>query len=424
MDNILISSAQLILPGHLQNGNIVDILIEKGRISRIAKHIEPVNKKITTIDGKGAVISAGFFDLHANFGEPGLETKEDITSGTAAAAAGGYTGVAVYPNTNPPIHSRSEVALIVNSAKGSIVDVYPVGTVSKRREGKELAELYDMQKAGAIAFSDGNHAVQQAGLMGRALLYAKGFEGLVIAFAEDDSVAGGHQMNEGLTSTYLGMKGKPNLAESLMVSRDLSLTAYNDARIHFTCISTAESVDLIKKAKAKGLKVTCDVAAHNLVYTDDEVRGFDSNFKVNPPLRTKKDIKALLKGLKEGTIDAVVSQHTPHEVEYKHVEFHIAKDGILGLQTTLPFLIAAGLNADEIIRYLVVQPRKVIGRDIPTLEEGSEANLVLFDMKEKWILDKDTNKSKSENSPVFGKELMGKVKMVVNNGKLMINGSN
>ncbi|RZF62295.1 dihydroorotase [Sphingobacterium corticibacterium] len=421
MDNILISSAQLILPGHPQNGKIVDILIEKGCISRIAPNIKPTTKKLHIVDGKGAVVSAGFFDLHANFGEPGLETKEDITTGIAAAAAGGYTGVAVYPNTNPPIHSRSEVALVVNTAKGNIVDVYPVGTISKKREGKELAELYDMQKAGAIAFSDGNQAVQQAGLMGRALLYAKGFEGLVISFAEDETVAGGHQMNEGQMSTYLGMKGKPNLAESLMVSRDLFLAEYNDARVHFTCISTAESVDLIKKAKAKGLKVTCDVAAHNLVYTDEEVVGFDSNFKVNPPLRTKKDIKVLLKGLKEGTIDAVVSQHTPHEVEYKNVEFHIAQEGIVGLQTTLPFLIRAGLTPEDIIRYLVVQPRQVVGKDIPTLEEGSEANLVLFDMHAKWRLTAATNKSKSENSPVFGQELIGKVKLVINHSQLVEN---
>ncbi|PRD47506.1 dihydroorotase [Sphingobacterium haloxyli] len=419
MDNILISSAQLIVPGHPQNGNIVDILIEAGNISRIAPRIKPTNKQIHVIDGKGRIVSAGFFDLHANFGEPGLETKEDIITGTAAAAAGGYTGVAVYPNTNPPIHSRSEVALVVNSAKGNIVDVYPVGTISKRREGKELAELYDMRLAGAIAFSDGDHAVQQAGLMGRALLYAKGFEGLVISFPEDESVAGGHQMNEGQMSTYLGMKGKPNLAESLMVSRDLFLAEYNDARIHFTSISTAESVDLIKKAKAKGLNVTCDVAAHNLVYTDEEVVGFDSNFKVNPPLRTKKDIKALLKGLKEGTIDAVVSQHTPHEVEYKNVEFQIAKEGILGLQTTLPFLIEAGFTADDIVRYLAVQPRQVVGKDIPTVEVGSEANLVLFDMNERWMLDTNTNKSKSENSPVFGQELRGKVKVVINHGQLV-----
>lgn len=421
MDNILISSAQLVFPDHPKNGEVVDILIEKGRISRISNHIKPTDKKLRVLDGKGCVVSAGFFDLHANFGEPGLETKEDITTGTAAAAAGGYTGVAVYPNTNPPIHSRSEVALIINSAKGNIVDVYPVGTISRKREGKDLAELYDMRTAGAIAFSDGDHAIQQGGLMGRALLYAKGFDGLVISFAEDESVAGGHQMNEGHMSTYLGMKGKPNLAESLMVSRDLFLAEYNEARIHFTCISTAESVDLIKKAKAKGLRVTCDVAAHNLVYTDEAVVGFDSNFKVNPPLRTKKDIKALLKGLRDGTIDTVVSQHTPQEVEYKNVEFHIAREGILGLQTTLPFLLKAGLTAEDIVRYLGVQSRQVVGEEIPTLQEGSEANLVLFDTKEQWVFDTNSNKSKSANSPVFGQKLTGKVRAIINHGQLVDN---
>src|SRR5690606_22713363 len=189
---------------------------------------------------------------------------------------------------------------------------HPVGSISKKREGKELAELYDMKLSGAIAFSDGNHSLQQAGLMGRALLYAKGFDGLIISFAQDESIASGNQMNEGVMSTYLGMKGIPNLAESLMISRDLYLAEYNEAPIHFTTISTSESVDLIKKAKAKGLKVTCDVAAHYLVLSDDDLEGFDSDYKVSPPLRTKKDVKALLKGLKEGVIDAVVSQHTPH----------------------------------------------------------------------------------------------------------------
>lgn len=417
MANILISSAQLILPGHSEHGNVVDILIEKGQISRIAKTIDEKPDNIQVIDGKGAVVSAGFFDLHANFGEPGLETKEDIQTGSAAAAAGGYTGVAVYPNTNPPLHSRSQVALVTNAAKGNLVDVYPVGTISKKREGNELAELYDMQQAGAIAFSDGDHAVQQAGLMGRALLYAKGFGGLIISFPEDESLAGGHQMNEGEVSTYLGMKGKPNLAESLMVSRDLFLAEYNEARVHFTCISTAESVELIQQAKAKGVQVSCDVAAHNLVYTDEEVKGFDSQYKVNPPLRTQKDIDALLAGLKAGIIDAVVSQHTPQEVEFKRVEFHIAKDGIIGLQTTLPFLVQAGFSAEEIVQYLAVQPRQVVGQAVPSLTEGSEANLVLFDMNEKWVLDAQSNQSKSANSPVFGQELTGKVKLVINHGQ-------
>ncbi|KGE13267.1 dihydroorotase [Sphingobacterium deserti] len=421
MSTILISSAKLVLPNHALHGEVIDVLIKDGTINRVGKKLEIADKDVHIIDGSGHIISAGFFDLHTNFGEPGLETKEDIVTGTKAAAFGGYTGVAVFPNTNPPLHSRSEIALVINTANGNVVDVYPVGSISKKREGKELAEMFDMKSVGAIAFSDGNHSVQQAGLMSRALLYAKGIDALIVSFAEDESIAGGNQMNEGEVSTFLGMKGKPNLAESLMVSRDLSLAEYHDATIHFTCISTKESVELIRKAKTKGVKVTCDVAAHNLVYSDEAVLGFDSNFKVNPPLRTNKDVKALLKGLKDGTIDAVVSQHTPHEVEYKNVEFQIAKDGIIGLQTTLPLLIKAGLQAEDIVNKLVVGPRQIVKQEMPLLAEGSKANLVLFSLGDKWIFDASSNKSKSTNSPLFGQELTGKVKAIVNNGQLVEN---
>lgn len=421
MSTFLITSAKLILPNHKFNGQHVDILIKEGLIADIGNKITRKDKNIQIIDAADAVVSAGFFDLNANIGEPGYETKEDVRSGTAAAAAGGFTGISVHPNTNPAIQSRSEVSLLVNAAKGNLVDVYPIGAISKRREGNELAELYDMKINGAIAFSDGNRSVQQAGLMGRALLYSKGFDGLIISFAQDESIAGGNQMNEGIVSTYLGMKGIPNLAESLMISRDLYLAEYNEAPIHFTTISTAESVDLIKKAKAKGLKVTCDVAAHNLVYTDEEVAGFDSNYKVSPPLRTKNDVKALFKGLKDGVIDAVVSQHTPQEVEFKNVEFHIAKNGITGLQTTLPLLIKAGLSDEQIVDKLVVGSRQVVDVKVPTFDIGEQANLVLFDRKETWTFDEKSNKSKGRNNPLFGTELVGKVKLVANNNQLYIN---
>jgi dihydroorotase len=420
MSTFLITSANLISPGHTLDGQKVDILIKDGVIADIASKIT-AEKNVQTIDVDGSTVSAGFFDLNVNIGEPGYETKEDVATGTAAAAEGGFTGIAVHPNTNPSIQSRAEVSLLVNAAKGNLVDVHPIGAISKKREGNELAELYDMKINGALAFCDGNRSVQQAGLMGRALLYSKGFEGLIISFAQDESIAGGNQMNEGIMSTYLGMKGIPNLAESLMVSRDLYLAEYNEAPIHFTTISTAESVELIKKAKAKGLKVTCDVAAHNLIFTDDYVEGFDSNYKVSPPLRTKKDVKALLKGLKEGVIDAVVSQHTPQEIEFKDVEFQIAKNGISGLQTVLPLLIKAGLSDEQIVDKLVIGSRKVVRLDIPILERGTKANLVVFNRNEKWTFDEKSNKSKGKNNPLFGSELVGKVKLVVNNNQLIIN---
>ncbi|CDS92345.1 dihydroorotase [Sphingobacterium sp. PCS056] len=421
MKSVLITSVKVVLPGNEFDQQVVDVFIEKGKISKIAKSIEVADKNIEIFDGTGNVLSVGFFDLNANFGEPGLETKEDITSGSAAAAAGGFTAVAVMPNTEPAIQSRAEVALIVNIAKGNLVDVLPIGAVSKNRDGHEMAELYDMKQTGAIAFSDGNRSMQQAGLMSRALLYARGFGGLIIAHAEDASMAGGNKMNEGVMSTYLGMKGIPNLAESLMVSRDLYLAEYAEAPIHFTSISTAEAVDLIKKAKGKGIQVTCDVAAHQLVFTDDEIVDFDSNYKVSPPLRTKADAKALIKGLKDGVIDAVVSQHTPHEIEFKNVEFHIAKNGIIGLQTVLPLLIKAGLNEQQIVEKLAVNSRQIVGLTVPQIKEGEAANLVLFNMNESWVFDQQSNKSKSRNSPLFGKELKGKVKLVINNGQIIKN---
>ncbi|UIR57017.1 dihydroorotase [Sphingobacterium sp. SRCM116780] len=421
MKSVLITSVKVVLPGNEFDQQVVDVFIEKGKISKIAKSIEVADKNIEIVDGSGNILSGGFFDLNANFGEPGLETKEDIASGSATAAAGGYTAVAVMPNTEPAIQSRAEVALIVNTAKGNLVDVLPIGAVSKKREGSDMAELYDMKQTGAIAFSDGNRSIQQAGLMSRALLYARGFGGLIIAHAEDASMAGGNKMNEGIMSTYLGMKGIPNLAESLMVSRDLYLAEYTEAPIHFTSISTVEAVDLIKKAKSKGIRVTCDVAAHQLVFTDDDVVGFDSNYKVNPPLRTKNDAKALIKGLKDGVIDAVVSQHTPHEIEFKDVEFHIAKNGIIGLQTVLPLLIKAGLNETQIVEKLVVNPRQIVGLQVPKIEEGELANLVVFNLAETWRFDQQSNKSKSRNSPLFGEELKGKVKLVINNGQIIKN---
>jgi len=421
MKSLLITSVKVILPGNEYHQQTVDVFIEKGKIAQIGKTIKVADKNVETIDGTGKILSPGFFDLHANFGEPGLETKEDIRTGTAAAAAGGFTAVAVMPNTEPAIQSRSEVALVINAAKGSIVDVHPIGAISKKREGKEMAELYDMKQNGAVAFSDGNKSVQQAGLMSRALLYAKGFEGLIFSHAEDESMAGGNKMNEGTMSTYLGMKGIPNLAESLMVSRDLYLAEYTEAPIHFASISTPEAVDLIKKAKAKGLRVTCDVAAHQLVFTDEDIVGFDSNYKVSPPLRTKADAKALIKGVKDGVIDAVVSQHTPQEIEYKNVEFHIAKNGIIGLQTVLPLLVRAGLNEEQIVNSLAVRPRQILGLAIPQIKEGAIANLVLFDLAKSWNFDEKTNRSKSKNSPLFGQTLKGAVELVINNNQIIKN---
>ncbi|MGV3686779.1 MAG: dihydroorotase [Daejeonella sp.] len=419
MNNLLIQSATILDPQSKYSGKVFDVLVADGKISEIGKGIKSPDKNLTTINASGQYLSAGFFDLNASFGDPGLETREDVGSGSRAAAAGGYTGLALLPNTQPPIHSKAEVSYLVNRAKGNIVDIHPLGCVSHNCEGKELSEMFDMRESGAVGFTDGKKPISNAGLMSRALLYSKSFNGLIFSYAEDPDIAGKAKMNEGVMSTYLGMKGNPSLAEELMISRDLYLAEYNDARIHFSTVSTAKSVDLIRKAKRSGVKVTCDVAAHALVLTEDQLEGFDSNYKVKPPLRTKADQKALIAGLKDGTIDAIVSQHTPHEIEFKNVEFEIASYGMIGLQTVLPLALKAGLSPELIIEKISVNPRKILGLPAPHLDKGISANFILFDPAEKWTFDEQTNYSKSENSPFMNENLTGKVKLVYNNAQYL-----
>ncbi|MEO6631437.1 MAG: dihydroorotase, partial [Mucilaginibacter sp.] len=404
--NLLIKSATVIDPNSPYNQQVVDILIEKGIITKIAPGLEA---DAELIEAEGLFVSPGFFDLNCNIGELGLETKEDLKTGTAAAVAGGFTGVALMPNTIPPVHSKAEIEYLMNRAKRHLVDVYPLGAISHKREGKDLAEMYDMFLSGAKAFTDGNRPVQDAGLMERALLYAQGFDALILSYPEDTAIAGKAKVNEGEISTLLGMKGIPPLAEELMIARDLYLAEYTGSRIHFSTISTTRSVELIREAKRKGLEVTCDVAAHHLVLTDEALMGFDSLYKVKPPLRTRDDVNALLKGLKDGTIDAIVSQHTPHEVEFKDVEFEVAEFGIIGLQTAFALALKAGLGIGLIVEKLAIAPREMLNVEIPSIAEGNDANLVLFDMDKEWEYNKTNNKSKSYNSPFLGQNLKGKV---------------
>ena len=413
--NLLIKSATIIDPNSPFNQQVVDILIEKGVISKIAPELEA---DAELIEAEGKYLSPGFFDLNCNIGELGLETKEDLHTGTAAAVAGGFTGIALMPNTIPPVHSKAEIEYLMNRAKRNLVDVYPLGAISHKREGKDLAEMYDMYLSGAKAFTDGNRPVQDAGLMERALLYAQGFDALIMSYPEDPAIAGKAKVNEGEISTLLGMKGIPPLAEELMIARDLYLAEYTGSRIHFTTISTTRSVELIREAKRKGLEVTCDVAAHHLVLTDEALMGFDSLYKVKPPLRTRDDVNALLKGLKDGTIDAIVSQHTPHEVEFKDVEFEVAEFGIIGLQTAFALCLKAGLEIDLVIQKLAINPREILNVDAVFIAEGQDANLVLFDPEEEWEYNRKNNKSKSYNSPFIGHNLKGKVVLTCNNNHL------
>ena len=413
--NLLIKSATITDPNSPFDQQVVDILIKNGTITEIGTDIKT---DVTVYDATGKQISPGFFDLNCNIGELGLETKENLQTGTAAAAAGGFTGIALMPNTQPPVHSKAEVEYLLNRANGNLVDVYPLGTLSHKREGKDLAEMYDMYLSGAKAFTDGNHPVQDAGLMERALLYTKGFEATVFSYPEDTAIAGKAKVNEGEMSTLLGMKGIPSLAEELMIARDLYLAEYTDSKIHFSTISTTRSVELIREAKKKGLKVSCDVAAHHLVLTDDALAGFDSLYKVKPPLRTHADVNALIAGLKDGTIDAIVSQHTPHEIEFKDVEFEVAEYGIIGFQTAFALALKAGLSIDLIVQKLAINPRVILDIEVPVIAAGQKANLVVFDKDVEWEYNKENNLSKSYNSPYLGQNLTGKVLLTCNNNHL------
>ncbi len=413
--NLLLKSVSVSDPNSTFNRQICDVLIEDGKIVKLA---ETIQSDAETIDGKGCFLSAGFFDLNCNFGDLGLETKEDMQSGTLAASAGGFTGVALMPNMQPPVHSKSEVQYLINQSRGNLVNVYPLGAISHKTEGKDLAEMYDMHTSGAIAFTDGSSPVQDAGLMERAMLYAQGFNGLIFSYPEDVSIAGKAKMHEGVVSTLLGMKGIPALAEELMISRDLYLAEYTDSRIHFTTISTKRAVEQVRNAKTKGLKVTCDVAAHHLLLTDNVLMGFDSLYKVKPPLRTQEDVNALLAGLHDGTIDAIVSQHTPHEIEFKEVEFEVAEFGMIGLQTAFSICVQAGLNIDLIIEKMAINPRKITGIKTASIAEGEMANLVLLDPENKWNYNRENNFSKSSNSPFLGQDLMGKVLLTINNNQI------
>jgi len=330
----LIKNATIIDPNSSTNGAPVDILIDQGTIIKINKNLTHSTAKV--IEGTDLQVSPGWVDIGAQVGEPGFEHREDLQSVAKAAAAGGFTALACFPNTNPTIHSKSEVSFLKNHA--TLVDFHPIGALSRDCAGENLAEVYDMAASGAIAFSDGAQSIASAGLMKRGLEYLKGIDGLVINHPNDASLSKGGQLHEGEISTKLGMKGIPALAEILMLKRDLDLLAYTNSRLHIHNISAADSIKLIKAAKNKGLKVTASVSIMHLIYNHTAVENFDPNYKLTPPLREKVDTKALLKGIKDGVIDVINSNHTPLETEAKKLEFSYADAGIIGLETTYPLL--------------------------------------------------------------------------------------
>ena len=419
---LLIKNAILIDPSSKYNGEKISILIKKGQIEKIGKRL--LAEKANMLDAKGAYLSVGWLDIGASVGDPGYEHREDFKTVEKAALAGGYTAIACLPNTSPAIHSKSEVLYVKNRSEGSAVDFLPIGAVSENCAGKDITEMYDMRAAGAVAFSDGKNPVQDSGLMMRALQYVQPFNGVVINQPLDKNVAQGGQLHEGVISTSLGLHGIPGMAEELIVQRDIYLSEYTGSKLHLLNISTAESVRLVRLAKKKGVKVTASVAAMNLAYTDAALSDFDSNFKVLPPLRSEQDRKALLEGLKDGTIDCITSNHTPLDVEEKNLEFYYAKFGAIGLQSA--FSLACQSLGDAVSPYLILEkmasgPRSILGLPTPSIDIGQKANLTLFDLKKEWVLEQAGIFSKSKNSPFVGKKMKGHVLATVSGKTLFQN---
>ena len=397
-----------------------DILIDGGIIRQLKHRIDVKDAEV--FDAEGKFLSPGWFDMFANFCDPGFEYKEDIASGAKAAAAGGFTGVALMPDTFPVIDSKAEVEYIINKAKGQIVDIFPIGAVTKNCEGKELAEIYDMHKAGAVAFSDAPRPIMIAGLMMRGLLYVKKIKGVIISQPHDETIAPGGMMNEGAASVYLGMNGIPSLAEDLMVVRDIELAEYTGSRVHFSCITTKEAVDRIREAKKKGIPVTAGVNPVHLTLDDAALNDYESSFKIFPPLRTKEDIEALKDGLVDGTIDVICSAHQPQNDESKDVEFEYAAAGMINLQTCFALANEAlkdKLKPDQLVEKIAIAPRRILGLPVPSLQESSEANFTIFDSDVQWQLKREDIQSKSVNTPFLNKTLKGKAIAIFNHGQLL-----
>jgi len=414
---IIIRKATIIDPKSPFHHQIVDVKIGNGTIEKIGQNIAAADH-YTEIELDNLHLSQGWFDTSVSLGEPGFEERETIANGLTVAAKSGFTGIALQPNTFPILDNQSQIQFVKQKSAHSATELFPIGALTKNSEGTDLAELFDMKNAGAIAFGDYNKNSENANMLKIALQYVQDFDGLVIAFCQDEKIKGNGVANEGIVATRLGLKGIPNLAEELMVARNLFLLEYTGGKLHIPTISSAKSVKLIKEAKAKELKVTCSVAVHHLILTDEKLEGFDTRYKVAPPLRTDKDRKALLAAVLDNTIDCITSDHNPIDIEHKKMEFDLAKNGTIGLESAFGALTTV-LPLEKIIEKLTFG-KALFGRESNTIQEGNSANITLFSTDTEWIFSKENIKSKSKNSAFLGEKMKGNVYGIYNCGKLIL----
>jgi dihydroorotase len=417
----------------LKNGRVVDpaagvdetldVLIDKGKVARLERRIDP--RGIKSIDLAGMVVAPGFIDMHVHLREPGQEWKETVATGTAAAAAGGFTGVACMPNTVPVNDSRSVTELILaQAAEHGSVPVYPIGCVTKGQKGEELAEMEDMREAGACAFSDDGKPVYSSLTMRKALEYSRIFDLPIIDHCEDSVLVDGGVMNEGEISTRLGLRGWPGVAEDIMVQRDILLADYTGGHVHIAHISTARAVDFVRRAKRQRVRVTCEVTPHHFALDETAVGEYDTDAKMNPPLRVKRDMNSMVKGILDGTIDAIATDHAPHHCDEKCVEFSAAPFGVIGLETAVPIALDRLVNKGKVglgrmIELFTTGPAGVLRLDKGTLRPGRDADVTVLDLNRRTTIEPETFRSKSRNTPFRGWELRGAPVMTIVAGRIV-----